>query len=787
MSSISRSKSRLSNPVFRHAAAGLLGIWGATEAAAQATELPPVTIEPPTSRRSSRSVQDTRPSRASEARTTPRRTTNASRPAAQTRARLQQPPTAPVSDPAPPGPLVVEGEKITRDYFRTYTSVGIATDRDIRNYSVNELKQSYDLMANVRSFQGAGGNNGFVVRGFNSEGVTQPSRSTPIVSVIIDGAPQNIETMRRGSRGVWDVEQIEVLRGPQSTLQGWNSLAGAVIVKTKDPTFWPELIIDGQLGSQDHRSGAFVVNTPLVGNQAALRVSGQMSGENKDIRYSDPSAVPLRKDEFEQLRAKLLITPDAIPGLTALFTVSRTHDKPGLNGVTGPAFFARRYDVNAQSGIEFRDATVSTYIADLNYELSPGWNLRSVTAFSDSKVDIWTPQGATFKRNEERKGQDISQDLRLTFDPVGSPLSGVVGLFAGRFRTDIESLITTDLLAPFGIPTARIQDLNQRNTTTSIAAYADLRYRFAERWTLLAGGRVLRDEVKNEARGEALDQATTEFNIGYCMFVGCVPTAAYLPLDERASAAKNVVLPKLGLAYDLTDNQTLAATATQGYRTGFGELVPGNTTITTIKPEFLWSYELAYRSRWLDDRLQLNANVYYYDYKNQQILVSNPRVPGGTFTENAGKSHAYGSEVEMRWRPLDQLTLFTSLGLSKTEFDEAQSSIGDLKGKRFPEAPAITFAAGGFWKHQSGFFAGADMSYTDGFHSSGDLANSPSRWVGAYTLANARLGWEFRHATVTLFARNLFDQKYLTFIGVGRAEAVIGEGRTVGIRTSMRF
>ena len=139
----------------------------------------------------------------------------------------------------------MQGEKVARDYFRTFTSIGVVTGQEINDFTVPDLKRSFDLLGNVRSFPANAGNNGFVIRGLNSEGVTQPTKSAPIISVVVDGAIQNGEATRRGARGVWDVEQIEVLRGPQSTLQGRNSLGGAVLVKTKDPTFTPELILDG--------------------------------------------------------------------------------------------------------------------------------------------------------------------------------------------------------------------------------------------------------------------------------------------------------------------------------------------------------------------------------------------------------------------------------------------------------------------------------------------------------------------------------------------------------------
>lgn len=683
--------------------------------------------------------------------------------------------------------ITVQGEKISRDYFRTFASIGVVTEQDLRDFNLSDTTRAFSQLANVRAFPTADGNNSFAVRGLNAEGVTQPSRAAPIISVLIDGAPQNVEAMRRGSRGLWDVEQVEVLRGPQSTLQGRNSLGGSVLIKTKDPTFTPEVIVDGSVGALSTKSGAFVISVPLLDDQVAFRIAGQAARETKDITYTDPGVSKLREDEFDQIRAKLLIKPHAIPGLTAMLNFSRTHDKPGWNAVTGPDFLARRFDPSVGYAAEFRDTYVNRYGADISYEIAPGWTITSLSTLSDTDLSIRSPAGSVLERSDTREGRDFSQDLRLAFEPPGSNLSGVVGLYAGRYTTDVDSHLGTSALAVYGIPSAVVQDLKASTATTQFAAYGDLRYRFLDRWTVLGGGRLLQDRVAGRYTGEALDLAATEYNVGMCMVLGCVPEPAYGRLDERSSVTNPVFLPKFGLAFDVTENQTVAATASRGYRSGFSEAVAGTTTLKKVSPEYLWSYELAYRSKWLDDRLQLNANVFYYDYKNQQILTYNPDFPGQTITENTGKSHAYGAEIEARWRPVEELTLFSSLGLLKTRFDRAVTAVGDLRGNEFPQAPAVTFAAGAIWRHRSGFFVGADASYTDGFYSAGDLTNTPSRHINSFTLVNAQVGYENEHGTVTLFARNLLDKQYLTNIDETGLSATIGDGRMVGLRATMRF
>ena len=684
-------------------------------------------------------------------------------------------------------PVVVEGEKLSRERFRTYASVGVTTAEDIETYAIESLDQALQRLPNVTSKPDGSGDANIVIRGLNAEGVTQPSRAAPIISVIVDGAQQGVEATRRGSRGLFDVEQVEVLRGPQSTLQGRNALGGAVIVETKDPTWAPEMIAEGEIGTEDRRSAALALSAPLIEDQVAFRVAGQIAREEKDIRYTNPAAASLKEDEFEEIRGKLLIEPNALPDLRALFTISHTHDKPGWNVVSGPDFFDRVFDDPTGTAAEFRDTYVNRYVADLDYDLSGGFALKSVTAMSDTEVQIWSPAGSTFDRDDTREARDISQDLQLTFEADDSALSGVIGLFYGHFQTDLDSVIATDQLAPFGIPRAFFQQLDATTETESFAIYADARYALTSRWTLLAGGRLLQEEVSSDFRGRALDVGATQAAIAQCAVTGCTPQAVYGSLDEKSSTTNTVFLPKVGVAYDVTADHTLALTAARGYRAGFSEAVAGSTAINEVEPEFLWSYELAWRSRWMGDRLEVNANTFWYDYENQQILTFNPAFPGQTVTQNSAESHAYGLELDARWQVQEGLEVFGAVGLLKTEFDEGQTTAGSLKGKDFPESPAATITVGGAWRHSSGAFAAADATYTGSYYSFGDVANSDAREVGAYTVVNAQVGYDLGPATVALYVRNLFDQQYVTSIDSTGANATVGEGRSFGLRLRATF
>ncbi|MBO9470760.1 TonB-dependent receptor [Endozoicomonas sp. G2_2] len=674
-------------------------------------------------------------------------------------------------------PIVVEGEKLPRDLLDTFSSVDVITGDELQNYNMDTLGQALNNSANVRSFETGTGNSSFTIRGLNAEGVTQPTRSSPVISVKVDGAEQGIETTRRGTRGIWDVDQVEVLRGPQSTLQGRDSLGGAIIVETADPTFEPELKYELAGGEKDYQSAAFAVSGPVVEDEIAVRVAGQVFGREKDIRYTSRDNDFLKEDEFEQIRAKVLFAPSAAPDFDALLTYERTHDRPAWGLISGPDYFERVYDNASQASPERRDTYVDRYLAELGYDIGDHWRLESVTAFVDTDLDISSSPGAAFPRDDLRSGEDLSQDVRLTFDAPDAPVSGVVGLFAGRFTQGQSGSIQTELFGPL----LDVQRLDSAFETQSIAAYFDARYAFVDRWSLIAGGRLLRDEVSARLDGRVLNFANP--------IDPATGAPNYSPLNEDTSVTNTEFLPKAGIAHELTPNQNVALTASRGYRAGFSEVPAGFTQVNEVEPESLWAYELAYRSRWLAGRLDFNANLFYYDYSDQQIPVLLDDFPGQSVTANAGESRSYGVEFDTRWLATPELEVFTSLGVLDTKFKDGTLNDGTvLDGNEFPESPSVTATVGAHWRHASGFFAAGDVSYTDDFYTSGVLDNDDASELDSFTVVNARVGYTVSPAlTVSLFAKNLLGEDYLTSIQPANELATVGDARRIGVQLEGRF
>ncbi|MEM7507150.1 MAG: TonB-dependent receptor [Pseudomonadota bacterium] len=665
--------------------------------------------------------------------------------------------------------ITVEGEKIERGFVETHSSVGIITEDEIDDLKIEDLKDSFRFLGNVRVFEGNRGNNGFVIRGINSEGVTQPTNNAPVTSVIIDGATQSVESTRRGARGIWDVGQIEVFRGPQSTLQGRGALAGAVIVNTKNPTFFWEYGGQARIGQDERLEGAFVVSGPLLEDQVAFRLSGEARRRNFDITFDEPANEVLAEDRFRNLRGKLLIEPGSVPELSLLLTASATFDRPGVNAVNSADFFDREFNTGPTTAVELREATNFNYIADLTWTFSEALALRSITSFIDSELKISTPEGFDFQRRESRAGKDVTQDLRLTFDDAESTFSGVAGFFFGNFTLPRDSLVTV------GGGQFVVQDLTSDDKTRNFSIYGDARWEFVEDFTLLAGARYTYETVENVSNG---------------FFLGAA--------DIDASEDFSVFLPKIGLAYAITDTQSIAFTAQRGYRSGFTELDSSGEE-NVVDPEFLWNFELAYRAASADGNWNIGATAFYYRYTDQQIPVTNFVDDGNgilvplTETLNAGRSRSFGAEIEGRYNFDFGLSLFGSLGLLNTEFQSLPTAAGDFTGNEFPEAPTVTASFGGTYTHDSGAFVSADVVYTSDYFSTGSLSNDPQLEVDGFVEVGLRLGYEEENWKVTAFAENLFNRDIITSLsnndtfGAEPVEATVADGFLFGVEVEVAF
>ena len=675
----------------------------------------------------------------------------------------------PVSqDPTQLDTINVYGARNVSTLEDTSASVGIVTAEDIDYGQMQYLPEALRRMANVE--KGATNNTGIVIRGMNFEGFSPAG--APMGSIYVDGVLQSRYNSRFGARGLWDAEQVEVYRGPQSTLSGRAATAGAVYVKTQDPTFDQEVVLSGTVGNKSLAGGAFVVNTPISEAAGlALRIAGSYEQNETEIKYPNYADYD-NLDEFQTelsgtLRAKLLIAPEAFPDTDALLSYSYSKDRPNER-LVGPDIGNRGDFYQFPTFAEFREIDVHNIGLEVKHDITSSLMLTSQTGVSHGitdreSVDNGTPgvANAFFGTYDDTL---FTQELRLNYDQ--DRWSWVAGVFGSYEDQDSEFFAR---LVEWNIE----QEQFYKRKTTNLAAFGEATYEFAPSWKFTLGGRV-----------DYLEEHTDETDVLTLIGVGSTTT------DNSATIREVNFVPKVGVSKEFGEDHVAGFTFSQGFRTGGFYVDPDTGDPETYDAEFADNYELFYKGRFLDRRLRINTNVFYTRYSDQQVeTYPDPSTPVGTIVSNAASSYALGFEFEPSFDVNDNLSLFGSVGYLHTEFEDFDHSIyGDMSGESFPEAPKWSIAAGGLYKFDNGFYVGADAKFLSDYNSRFST-NAPLDHIDSRFLMNLQAGFRQDNWEVNLFAENLFDERYYTVTELDGtpAFAQIGPSRLFGVNFKAKF
>ncbi|MEM9169223.1 MAG: TonB-dependent receptor [Pseudomonadota bacterium] len=380
--------------------------------------------------------------------------------------------------------IVVTGEKRGKSIQDTPTSTEIVTTEDIQSLNIVDLEDALRRIGNAGFSATARGNNEqFVLRGVQSGGVTPGD--TPVATLIVDGAFIPNQAAGATISNAWDVTQIEVLRGAQSTIQGRNSLIGAIVVNTQDPTY--EWDLKGRAtyaeGNTWETSAAF--GGPIIEDELAFRVAVQRLESDGFIERLDGSDGD--RETSTLVRGKLLVEPKSLPGLRWDLVASYTDERDGNALVSGadPEARLQTFDVASRT-----DREILILGSELSYEINEQLTFTSVTSYANLKTDEIAdfdglpalPVPFTASRADDRDSTDWLQEIRFLYDN-GENLEVLIGgLYARRFRDDVTAVQQTlpvlpaDLadLTPLGLPGQGLDPVFQAVTFQATGGLASI-------------------------------------------------------------------------------------------------------------------------------------------------------------------------------------------------------------------------------------------------------------------------------------------------------------------------
>jgi len=739
------------------------------------------------------------------------------------------------SAPTAIGEMVVTAQKRSENIQEVPISIQAFTGRDLQNLGI---KSSVDLGAvtpnvDIALVAGPGNQPIITIRGIglNDYDTNNAGPNGVYVDEVYLSSPAS------QSFNTFDLDRVEVLKGPQGTLYGRNTSGGAINFITRKPTDYATgtlhieysdyntLNIEGGLGGPitSHLDGriAFVVNesdgyvhNDLTGatenglNNYAIRTQllWKPTDKLKVLFNIHGGQVDNRPTEYRHIG-------DFVPGtqtnaLPTQCTVAQTYaggcvDLFGYG--TPKGFYEGAYNRTQHLKVNSLGASVRA-----DYMLGTV-NLTSISAFEhNDKIhpeDSDASPNRLLEINFGVKSNTFTQELRA--GQTTEKYDWVAGLYylneALKQNQPLFLLLDADKF--FGGPGAgdgvAFQAFDRSNQiTNAYAAYAQGDYKITDKLKLTLGARYTREQKGFNYNG------SVQFQLGGMDNFGPIQTLANTHEGQRSSAFNY----RVGLQYNLTRDIMGYASVASGFKSGdfngsFLSLVPVEIALqlTPVRPEHVTAYEVGAKTTFFDGRLLLDAAYFYNDYSDLQVFVLLNPPAGDTSAlpvnvlDNAKKAHTEGVEAQIVARPIPALTASLQLGFLDTRLDNyiAARAPGtpDLSGNQLPSSPH--FSMSGLIDYKVPLpKGGLDFQFSASYksHQFFDTTNDPYITQGGYWIENARVGYTLPNPKweVAAFVRNLanahyFLDKFDLTSPFGFIQGIMGQPRFVGGEINYRF
>ena len=683
----------------------------------------------------------------------------------------------------------------------------------------------------------------FTLRGVTTQDFSE-NQSSPI-AMYVDEVYKSVGALQ--AQQIYDLERVEVLRGPQGTLYGKNATGGAVSLYTKSPNLKEdEGYVTAGYGNYSAYTLRAAVSTPIIENELGWRAAVMYEKRDGWTKSIVPGVEPLNGVDVLAGRFSLLAKPSDTLTILLKAAVSRSGGTPygarALNNDPTVTGFSGNIDwfSNAAKFAVHKEIRNDSVSLKVDWQVAEHLTLTSVTGFdygrwfeeSDDGGLGLDDTGAPIRLDDPNtyfsSVNAFSQEFRLASHDTG-PLNWLAGLYYGRdsLHATVQFHFFDAYKGSFVLPDGTVLwGFDEYNSFDQIrdsrAAFFNASYSVTPTVTLRAGIRYTQDKLSVQnfyALEGGLLAAPVGLgpNDGVTYWTQTIPTLPGTYVDYSTSLApqgptnpglernNNNVSVKAGVDWKPTDDVLTYFSFSQGYRGAAfnGQAFNAPAELSFADPEKLTSYELGFKSQLWNHHAEFNVAVFHYDYRNQQFLDTFALPGGGTgfHTVNAPKSRVNGAELELRARASDDIELHAGLGLLDSKYVDLFLHGQNRDGNHLIQAPSVTGDASIDWRFARIGAGDFHFAVNGNYYAKQyfDALNTERIKQGSYVIANARVSLDAtgkRGFSAGAWIKNLSNEKYLAYGlaqrnpedgGLGFDYSLVGEPRTFGVDVTYRF
>ncbi|MFA7596306.1 MAG: TonB-dependent receptor [Novosphingobium sp.] len=613
-----------------------------------------------------------------------------------------------------------------------------------------------------------------------------------------------------------DIERVEVLKGPQGTLYGRNTIGGAINVLTKAPTDELSAEFEGTYGNYDYIDVFGAISGPIAGDVLKARAALWHSKRDGYVTNLTTGNRPQGLDNWGG-RLRFEINPSDNVKIDLIGEIMRDKGRSfqgeSIGNVLDPT---NTLLGNANDGQQILsdnpykqyyttdpafDRNIDSFTGKIDIDLG-GASFVSVTSYRKMKYtddrDFDNTSNDVIRQITAERSKQFTQEFRLVSDPNGSlSLDGLVDWIVGvyyyhdkSFHSDTFDFGPDSIVGEGGV------DVTFGNyKTTSTAVFGQATFHITPTLDLTLGGRYTEDRKRAQLGGTTTDALP----LVPANFLVDNPKVKFTSFD-----------PKITLSYRPNRDLNLYATYSQGFKSGGYQYTPLTATQAGLifQPEEIDAYEVGVKSVWGGGLARVNAAAFYYDYKNLQVstVVQLPDGSTPSLITNAGTSEIKGAELEVSLEPVKGLTFNAAYAYTDAKYDRylgpptaAFPSGADFGGTRMVRAPKHSLNLSGEYVlpigDESDVTFRADYSYISKFYhepGEGQLAYGttiPLTVEDGYGLLNARITYNMGGFYASVWGRNITDKLYRrTILALpGQVINLYGEPQTYGITIGYKY